>query len=69
MKLKRVPGTCHWCGDQRGPHAWKVCPAKGKTCAKCGGNDHFAKVCLEDKTHTLQDSSPDKPITENVIHG
>ena len=64
MKLKRVPGTCHWCGDQRGPHAWKVCPAKGKTCAKCGGNDHFAKVCLEEKTHT----PPDKAIREKVIH-
>ena len=37
MKLEQAPGTCHWCGDQRGPHAWKVCTAKGKTCAKCGG--------------------------------
>ncbi len=47
MKLKREPGTCHWCGDRRGPHAWKECPAKGKRCTKCQGNDHFARVCLE----------------------
>lgn len=51
MKLKRDPGTCHWCGNQRGPHPWKSCPANGKTGAKCGGNDHFAKVCLEEPLH------------------
>jgi hypothetical protein len=45
MKLKREPGTCHWCGETRGSHAWIMCPAHGQTCAKCGGNDHFAKVC------------------------
>ena len=27
MKLHREPGTCHWCGDQRGHHPWKICPA------------------------------------------
>lgn len=32
MKLKREPGTCFWCGDRRGPHPWKTCPANGKTC-------------------------------------
>jgi hypothetical protein len=42
MKLKRVPCTCHWCGDERGAHSWKSCPAKGETCLKCGSNDHFA---------------------------
>lgn len=45
--LRREPGTCFWCGDIRGPHAWHQCPANGQTCAKCGGNDHFARVCLE----------------------
>ena len=43
---RREPGTCHWCGDKRGPHPWRQCPAKGKTCSKCGINDHFANVCL-----------------------
>ncbi len=48
MKLRRQPGTCHWCGDEQGPHPWRVCPAKGKTCKRCGGNDHFSRVCLEE---------------------
>ncbi|XP_068703724.1 uncharacterized protein [Montipora foliosa] len=49
MKLRREPGTCFWCCDRRGPHPWKLCPANGKTCTSCGGNDHFAHVCLEDR--------------------
>ena len=36
MKLKLELGTCFWCGDRRGPHPWKTCPANGKTCTKCG---------------------------------
>ena len=47
MRLKREPNTCHWCGSTQGPHTWSVCPAKGRTCTRCGGNDHFARVCLE----------------------
>ena len=47
MKLRREPGTCHWCGDRGGPHPWKTCPANGKTCTKCGINVHFSRVCLE----------------------
>ena len=47
MKLKREPGTCFWCGDRHGPHPRKTCPANGKTCTKCGINDHFSRVCLE----------------------
>ena len=47
MRLRREDGTCHWCGDKRGPHPWSNCPAKGKTCDKCGGSDHFSRVCLE----------------------
>ena len=47
MRLKRQPGTCHWCGNNRGAHPWKDCPANGRTCSKCGGNDHFACGCLK----------------------
>ena len=47
MKLKREPNTCHWCGDTKGPHPWTNCPANGRKCSKCGGYDHFARVCLE----------------------
>ena len=48
MKVRREPGTCHWCGDKRRPHPWRqtLCTASGKTCSKCGNNDHFANVCL-----------------------
>lgn len=46
MKLHREPGTCHWCRDKQGPHLWRQCPGRGKTCLKCGINDHFANVCL-----------------------
>ena len=42
MKLRREPGTGHWWGDKWGPHPWRQCPARGKTCSKCGINDHFA---------------------------
>ena len=51
MKLRRQPGTCHWCGDKQGPHPWRNCPANGKKCNKCNGYDHFASVCLENETH------------------
>ena len=51
MKLKREPNTCHWCGNFKGPHPWAGCPAKGKTCSRCDGNDHFATVCLEPLGH------------------
>ena len=53
MKLKREAGMCHWCGDQRRPHPWNLCPAKGKACPKCGINDYFARVCLETGPHYL----------------
>ena len=62
MKLRREPGTCFWCGDRRGAHPWKVCPAKGRTCSSCGGNDHFARVCLENPKLTVPDSRS-KPST------
>ena len=47
MKLKRQAGTCYWCGDSKGPHPWRDRPARGKTCGRCKGLDHFARVCLE----------------------
>ena len=52
MRLRREPNTCHWCGNKQGPHLWASCPAKGKTCTRCNGNDHFAAVCLETATHS-----------------
>jgi hypothetical protein len=64
MKLKREPGTCHWCGDEEGPHPWRECPANGKSCRKCGGNDHFSRVCLEE----IKPSSKSQRINELQVH-
>ncbi|CAB4033980.1 Hypothetical predicted protein [Paramuricea clavata] len=50
MKLKRDPGNAIGV-ETREPHPWKSCQANEKTYAKCGGNDHFAKVCLEEPLH------------------
>ena len=60
MKLKREPGTCQWCGDRRGPHPWKDCPANGRTCMRCSGNDHFAQVCLEAPNQQSQTYQPSR---------
>ena len=67
MKLKRQPGTCHWCGDQRGPHPWRICPANGKTCKRCGVNDHFARVCLETPIHSISPLRHPRSTTVNEV--
>lgn len=36
---------CRRCGYKGHKAMDPKCPAKGKTCAKCGGRDHFAKKC------------------------
>ena len=36
--------NCYYCGDRHIRDKY-VCPALGKTCSKCGFQDHFAKVC------------------------
>ena len=65
MKLRREPGTCHWCGDKWGPHPWRQCPARGKTCSKCGINDHFANVCLANGHPTQRRGGSNPPPTLN----
>ena len=39
------PMTCRKCG-KNWPHKQGPCPAKGRTCSKCGKPNHFAKMCL-----------------------
>lgn len=47
-----VSVECHRCG-YFGHMAKDVkCPARGKSCNKCGGRDHFAKKCRKRK-HTV----------------
>ena len=65
MKLCREPGTCHWCEDKRGPHTWRQCPARGKTCSKCGINDHFANVCLANRQPPQRRGGSNPPPTRS----
>ncbi len=45
-----VPYDCRRCGNR---HAAWQCPAYGKTCAKCKGRNHFARMCFwEEKTES-----------------
>lgn len=40
--------SCSFCGGQWHTELSK-CPARGKTCDKCGKKNHFAKACLSNK--------------------
>ena len=42
--FRQTKGTCYFCG-RRESHAKTCCPAYGKTCNKCGKQNHFVKVC------------------------
>ena len=35
--------ACKRCGDK---HQLRQCPAYGKTCTKCKGQNHYARMCL-----------------------
>ena len=39
------PMTCRKCG-KNWSHKQGPCPAKGRTCSKCGKPNHLAKMCL-----------------------
>ena len=45
-------GKCYNCGGSY-PHQKSGCPAHGKTCNKCGKDNHFAKVCLS-QSHSVR---------------
>jgi hypothetical protein len=40
--------VCGWCGKEQ--HARQQCPAKEKTCNKCGLIGHYGSVCRKSKT-------------------
>ena len=42
--FRQTKRTCYFCG-RRESHAKTRCPAYGKTCNKCGKQNHFVKVC------------------------
>ena len=45
-------GKCYNCGGSY-PHKNSDCPAKGKTCNKCGKANHFAKICYS-RSHSVR---------------
>ena len=53
----RTPSVCRQCGFTW-PHTTSPCPARGKTCKKCGKPNHFAKMCFT-KSH-----APELPQTK-----
>ena len=57
QKTPSTSTTCRYCGYTRHDSP-RECPARGKTCAKCGRRDHFAAVCL---------SKPPGRVTETSV--
>ena len=54
-KQAKTDKECFRCGGKY-PHT-KNCPAMGKKCAKCGKENHFAKVCRsKNQINEVQDS-------------
>lgn len=52
---QKSPSTCKACGNA--PHGpGGKCPAIGKTCSKCKGENHFAKMCTKRKDHPKKDT-------------
>ena len=49
--------TCFNCGGDF-PHKERPCPAKNKTCTKCGKQNHFAKQCRSRNSNTRRSQKP-----------
>lgn len=73
---------CNRCGYSGHAANDKKCPARGKTCNKCGGNDHFARKCRKrSQSQSTSDNRPksngqgkpdsdkDKSTVKNIIDG
>ncbi|XP_014678719.1 PREDICTED: uncharacterized protein LOC106818534 [Priapulus caudatus] len=56
-------GKCYYCGYNL-PHL--NCPARGKTCAKCGKRDHFAQVCKSSSSNMDNPSHHQANVVSNV---
>lgn len=54
---------CYRCGSQSHFANDSHCPAKGKTCRKCAGRDHFAKMC---KSKKRENKESEKRRTRHV---
>ena len=60
--------TCRQCGLVW-PYKTSPCPAKGKTCWKCGKPNHFAKMCLTKSTpnRITSNSTANNQINVNQV--
>lgn len=56
-------GKCQACGLRE--HRYKVCPAVGKPCNKCGSTGHFARVCKRE-VNSIHNSRPDGEDLDEV---
>ncbi len=63
---------CAYCGKL---HAYGKCPAYGKTCSRCGSQNHFAVVCGSGNRNGLsqrgKDGKPETQVRETKVgpHG
>lgn len=62
---------CYNCGVQGHIARDQICPARERTCRKCGRKGHYAKCCkASGKAHVVQVMSvigPDKPLWTDVL--
>ena len=64
---RRSSTQCRQCGLSW-PHTKSPCPAKGKTCNKCGKPNHFAKMCLTRTHPTRGQSEPRRPPNRRHVN-
>lgn len=71
---RNIIGGCSRCGYDSHKSADNKCPAMGKTCAKCGGKNHFARKCLtrsdrsnHDKRNVNQNTRPFNETKTNDV--
>ena len=59
-----IPRKCFFCGEGIHPRGRNFCPAKDKTCFKCGKIGHFQSVCRSSRKTTLTAVLPDNDELE-----
>ena len=59
--------ACYRCGEIGHFGRDASCPARGKTCLKCGGKDHFKKCCKTKKF--VNNIESDEPEPEGAVGG
>lgn len=71
---KKKDSACYRCGNTGHYGRDPTCPARGQTCRKCNGRDHFAKVCKtkpqhgKDHVNHVQGEEPPPSNREYAFH-